>query len=173
MSISDERSCRRQFPPTRNQPLCKDGFSGYLFGNPIITDGTLFVDNPYRAVQQIHVEVVKNPEGDRELILDGVYRVPPGHALEFDGVLEKGEQYTVSARYPDTPPADALQNLVQTCDADDLSGQTTVRVKIARDLVSMVVFGYDKGFTHRDDVESLDVSEYRVEDTATNTLTQE
>lgn len=162
--MSSERS-RRSFLRLGTGLCATTGLSGCLFGNPIVADGSLFVHNPYRAEQRVHVRVVRDPEGDPESVVVGVYRVPSGHALEFDGVIEGGQQYRISARPPDDPPADALRNLVDTCDGEGSSGQTSVRVQIARDSVSMVTYGCDNGYTRRESVEYVDASAYEVETT--------
>ena len=141
------------------------GLAGCALGTPTVTDGTLFVYNPYRDEQRVHVRVARDPEGDSERIVDGVYRVPSGDTLEFDGVLERGQQYRVSARPSDDPPADALRDRVDTCDEEGSSGQTSVRIHVARDSVSMITYGCDNAFPRRDDVEYLDASEYDVETT--------
>lgn len=154
----------------RGAGLCTAmGLAGCTLGTPTATDGELFVYNPYRNEQRVHVRVVRDPEGDGERIVDGVYRVPSGNTLEFDGVLEGGQQYRISARPADDPPASALRNTVDTCDGEGESGRTSVRIYIARDSVSMTTFGCDNEFYRRDNVEYLDASEYQVEDTAANT----
>ena len=149
------------------------GFAGCTLGTQTTTDGSLFVYNPYRNEQQVHVKVVRGPEGNSERIVDGVYHVPSGDTLEFDGVLEGGQQYRISARPPDDPPADALRTLVDTCDGEGSSGRTSVRVYVARDSVSMTTFSCEKEFYRRDNVEYLDASEYKVENTASNTSVRE
>lgn len=135
-----------------------------MFGSPAVANGRLFVDNPRNETQVIHIEVTRNPDADGERVIDARYRVPSGHVLEFDGVLEPGTRYLIRAWLPNSPPIEPSSHTVDTCDSDDSSRQTSVRIRAARDGVAMVSFGCEQTYQRREDAQYANASEYRLGD---------
>lgn len=68
---------------------------------------------------RVSLSVTANPQGESESIVDGVYRVPAGHVLQFDGVLESGTEYLIQTNIPTTEREDQLTVGVETCGQAD------------------------------------------------------
>jgi hypothetical protein len=137
------------------------GLSGCILGAPEVPNGHLFVDNPRDERQRVELRVVDR-DGGRPLA--AAYEVPPAHVLQFDDVLAADEEYTIHARLPESEPVDPIDVSVATCQEDDQSGTTDVRLRLARDTVTPVVLDCDRGYQRRPGAEYVEPGEYRVDD---------
>ena len=133
------------------------------FSNPEASAGHLFVYNSRETPQRVRLRVTRSPEADGETVIGGVYWIPPGYVLRFDGVLHGGTRYSIHARLPNGPPVDSMTITADTCDENDPSGRMDVRVRVAR-TVAIVPFRRNRTYTRRKDAQYVDLEKYRVGD---------
>lgn len=132
--------------------------------------GHLYVANSTSESHRVALSVDRTSNGG-ESIVDGVYRIPPATALQFEGVLESGERYELRARQPDVPEAGiaTLGVDVETCEQGDQSRQMAIRILAGNNGPDIVTYGCDEAFDRNDEFEYVDPSEYRI-GTATETI---
>ena len=143
--------------------IAATGLAGCTFGNQGTPTGHLLVGNQTTDPVRVSLAVIANPEGERESLVDGLYRVPAGHVLQFEGVLESRTEYSIAADVPGGEPEDQVSVGIETCDENDPAEKMDVRVRAAPDDVGIIPYGCDQTYTRREDMTYVDPEDYLVD----------
>lgn len=169
MSRLSRRTVLRGIAPTAAGLLagCSSG--------PTASSGHLFVENRSDGPQRIALTVDETgDEGSGPV--NGLYRVPPGTALQFQGVLEPETEYRVRALQPDARGPERLEDISvthTTCTDDDPADRMDISVVVSSDGPDVVVFECDRTYRFLDELEYVDPSEHRVRTLTGTTSTSE
>lgn len=148
--------------------------AGLLAGcssGPTGSTGHLFVENRSEELHRIALTVDETGDGGGRPV-NGLYRVPAGIALQFEGVLEGGTEYRVRALQPDARGPERLEDLSvrpTTCTDDDPADRMDISVLTSSDGPDIVVFECDRTYRFLDGLEYVDPSDHRVR-TVTGTI---
>lgn len=143
------------------------GLAGCALDNEETPNGHLLVENPANDAVRLSLVVTANPGGDGERIIDGVYGVPAGHVLQFEGVLESGSQYSIDAAVLPNQQEGRVEVGVETCDEGDSAEKMDVRVRATSDSLGIIPYGCDQTYTRSEDMTYVDPSDYQVEEGTT------
>lgn len=130
-----------------------------MLGDGIRT-GHVFVHN--RMESEERAGLVVTDKSDGETVINGMYRVPGGHALQFEEVLEQGNTYEFWVRQPGQEGL-GEQNLsvtVKTCREDDPSDKLDVLVLVTTHGPDLTTYGCDRVYSREADVTYVEPSEY-------------
>lgn len=141
---------------------------GCLLENQETEAGHLYVENTSGEERRVALLVVPEGEDAEAAAVDGWYRVPDSHALEFEGVIEPDQAYSVRAALPDAPPEDRVAVTVDPCED---GGDRIVSVRTRPDGVGVIPFGCEESYTERE-LEYVDASDYRDGDVEGTVATQ-
>lgn len=140
--------------------------AGCALDNPDVAGGHLFVENTLPAEYRVVLTVTQGADRDGEAVVDDVYRVPADHALQFEGVLEAGTTYTVTAYRPRAESEDRVTVTVPPCENEDAEGRD-VSVRVRDDGTGIIPWGCANEEYTRLELEYVDPSGYTVEETET------
>ena len=134
---------------------------GCLLNNPQVPGGHLYVENMLPEDYRVMITVTEGTDRQGETVVEGWYRVPVNHALQFEGVIESGTTYTVTAHRPTVPPEDRITVTVDPCEGDG-SAARDVSVRIRQDGTGIIPWECDQDYTRRE-LEYVDPSEYAID----------
>ncbi|MDS0260313.1 hypothetical protein NDI56_12990 [Haloarcula sp. S1CR25-12] len=137
------------------------GLSGCLLDNPRTAAGHVYVENASGVDRRIALVIAERTDGTVEREVAAWYRIPNGHALEFETVLERDRRHVIHGTLPDAPPSDEVTFVSHPCPADE-SGERIVVVDVQRDGLGVVPRDCEQSYTQRE-LEYVPASEYRLE----------
>ena len=150
------------------------GLSGCLLGNEEVPNGHLFVGSSLGGPDQLRLTVVEDPEGNSERVVDGLYRIPSQTVLQFNGVLQSGMTYSISARIPNTSMEERFDVTIDTCDEGDPAEKMDIRIRANTDPNDIGIIHYrcDRTYNYEENTQYVNASEYRIEgnDTASQQI---
>ncbi len=133
--------------------------AGCSWNNPDVTGGHLFVENflpeDYRTV----VSVAQGRSRDGEEVVEGYYRIPSDHAIQFEEILEGGAAHTITAYTRGSSPADRTTVTVPACGGENATRDVSVRVR--EDGTGIIPWECDQEYERRE-LEYVDATDYRV-----------
>lgn len=157
-------------PPTRRRVL---GFVGAasttllagcavedaVFGEDV-QGGHVFLYNNKNDEERAGLVVTDKSDGER--VINGMYRIPGEHALQFEEVLESGNTYEFWVVQPgqESRGEQNLSVTVKTCREGDPSDKLDVLVQVTSHGPDMATFGCDETYSRRAEVTYVEPSEY-------------
>ncbi len=134
---------------------------GCLLDNPRTAPGHVYVENDSGRDRRLALVIAERTDDTLETEVEAWYRIPNGHALEFEAVLEPGRTHVVHGTLPGAPPSDEVTFVSEPC-PDDATGERIVVVDVQRDGVGVVPRDCEQPYTQRE-LEYAPASEHRVE----------
>lgn len=132
-----------------------------LFSEPVPA-GQLFVENRTNFPKLIAL-LVTNDTQNGDALINGEYRIPEWHALQFEGVLESEHGYDIRAYQPEARGSgrERLALDIQTCEADDPATQFEVSILASSNGPDILAYGCDETYNQVQSLTYVDPSEYR------------
>lgn len=138
--------------------------AGCVFGEPDVEGGHLYVENTVSEDVTVDLTVAQGSDLEGEVVVDERYRLPQGHALQFEGVLERGQTYTIGARRPVSNREDSVQVTVRPCEGDPETGRD-VSVRVRPDAMGVIPWGCSEEYERRE-LEYVSPEDYESEGAA-------
>lgn len=135
--------------------------SGCQWENPISDAGHIYVENSSGQERRLAVVIAEQSEGALDFEIQAWYRIPAGHALQFEGVLEPDQRHVVRAALPGAPPEDRVTATIDQC-SEEQSGERVVSIEVQPDGLGIVPRDCEAAYTQLE-LEYVQASEYQLE----------
>lgn len=133
--------------------------AGCSWNNPDVSGGHLFVENFLPEDYQTAISVAQGRSQDGEEVVEGYYRIPSDHAIQFGEILEGGAAHTITAYTRGSSPEDRTTVTVPACGSEDATRDVSVRVR--EDGTGIIPWECNQEYDRRE-LEYVDASEYRI-----------
>lgn len=140
-------------------PTATTLLSGCVFGGSV-PGGHLFLENRLDRTAEVALSVTERTNGG-ERILHHRYDVPARHAVQFDGILESGNDYEIRALQPAVPDVygERLAITVEACDPGDPSEKLDVAILATTSGLDIVTYDCDRDYGKADELTYVDPAE--------------
>lgn len=125
------------------------------------TPGHVYAENGTDQEHRLAVAVAEPAEESVTYDVRAWYRLPPEHALEFNGVLEPGRTHYLRAQLETSPAQDSLSTTIDEC-SDGATGGRVVSIDVQNDGLGVITRDCQSSYEERD-LEYVLASEYKVE----------
>lgn len=133
--------------------------AGCQWDNPETAAGHIYVENSSGEEHRLALVVAEGSEGTSEFEIQAWYRIPEGHALEFEGVLESDQTHVVRAQLSGSPPEDRVTATIDQCSGSQES-ERVVSVDVQPDGLGIIPRDCEESYTQRE-LEYVAASEHR------------
>lgn len=110
--------------------------------------GHIYVENGSGEEQQLDVVIAERSDETLEFETQARYRIPEGHALEFNGVLEPDITHELRVKRPDAPVQDRRSATIDPCSGNP-SGERVVSVTVQVDGLGIITRGCEESYEER------------------------
>lgn len=135
---------------------------GCLLNNPQVGGGHLFVENMLPTEYRMSLTVIEGTDGEGDQVVDGWFRIPPDHALQFQNVIEAGTTYTITAHRPNVEAMDRVTVTVRPCGGNE-DAVRDVSVRVREDGTGIIPWACDEEYTRRE-LEYVNATEYAIDE---------
>lgn len=133
---------------------CQSGESGPPTGH-------IYVENGSGEERELLLVIAEKTGETLDYEIQGRYRIPEGHVLQFEGVLEPDVTHVVRAALPGTPPQDRVSATINQC-TGDYSVERVVSIVTQVDGLGIITPECGGSYSERD-LEYVAASEYQME----------
>lgn len=111
--------------------------------------GHIYAENGSGEDRELLLVVAEETDDGLDYTVQGRYRVPEGHAIQFEGVLEPDVTHVVRAALPGSPPVDRISSTVTRCSGSP-SQERVVSIVLQPDGLGIITRGCEEEYSERD-----------------------